>query len=153
MAKRNRYHTDYSKLYPGETLTPEVIEFLKKSDRKIRYMEEDLKQGVFVQDQEKQIARFIPGRETSLERLMEERYIQFLDGAPSPEEAVIHADEIQRLKQAVKQLRPEEQALISALFYRRQSERSYGSEIGVSQRCVSYRKILIQKKLRKLLES
>ena len=151
MAKWDKYHTDYMKLYSEGSLTPEIITVLKKSDRKMKYMEEDLKRGAFVQNQKKRIAKFLPSREDSLDRLIDEANAQFPDAAPSPEEAVIHADEIQRLQKAVAQLPPEERALISALFFNEMSQRTYARKIGVSQASVSYRKLAIQRKLKKLL--
>ena len=38
MAKRDKYHPDYKKMYPGEDITPTVLSVLKQSDRKMKYM-------------------------------------------------------------------------------------------------------------------
>ena len=45
MAKRDKSHPDYTKLYPGAEIAPEVAQLLKRSDRKMEYMEVDLKRG------------------------------------------------------------------------------------------------------------
>ena len=50
MAKRDKYHPNYKKLYPSEEIAPEVMKLLKRSDRKMEHMEVDLKQGVFRQE-------------------------------------------------------------------------------------------------------
>ena len=42
MSKR-KYRPDYGKLYPGVELNEAVLDVLKKSDRKMEYMEYDLK--------------------------------------------------------------------------------------------------------------
>jgi len=59
MAKRDKYHSDYKKLYPGVEITPEIEKHLKRSDRKIRYMEVEIKHGVYRQGS----AAFVPTRE------------------------------------------------------------------------------------------
>lgn len=43
MAKHDKYHPDYSKLYPGIESRPEILAVLKQSDRKMKYIEVDLK--------------------------------------------------------------------------------------------------------------
>jgi|GEM_PF-4684472 len=93
MAKRDKYHPDYKKLYPGEEITPEVLESLKRSDRKMEYMEVDLKQGSFRQH----AAEFAYSREISLDQLRDEEEIDFLSPSLSPEEIAVHIDEIDRL--------------------------------------------------------
>ena len=60
--KRDTYEPDYSKLYPGVEITPEIMQVLRQSDRKMRYMEVELKQGSFVRNQQTQTASFMPSR-------------------------------------------------------------------------------------------
>lgn len=43
MSKKDKYLIDYKKLYPGVDIPPEVLDVLKKSDRKMMYVELDLK--------------------------------------------------------------------------------------------------------------
>ena len=68
MAKRDKYHPDYQKLYPGVDLDAEVMRVLMQSDRKMRYLEVDIKRGKYLQDS----AVFVPTREDSLDRLQDE---------------------------------------------------------------------------------
>ena len=72
MARRDKYHINYEKLYPGIEIPPEVLSVLRKGDRKEEYQEVDLKQERFVYDPETKTAYFIPGREDSYERLIED---------------------------------------------------------------------------------
>ena len=43
MSKKDKYLIDYKKLYPGVDIPPEVLDVLKNSDRKMMYVELDLK--------------------------------------------------------------------------------------------------------------
>lgn len=149
MAKRDKYHPDYKKLYPGEEITPEVLESLKRSDRKMEYMEVDLKQGSFRQH----AAQFAYSREISLDQLRDEEEIDFLSPSLSPEEIAVHIDEIDRLCKALKKLEPEEYALIHTLFFEGISERQYAKETGIPLMTISCRKNKIQRKLKKLMDS
>ena len=47
MAKNDQYHPDYMKLYPGIEDRPDVLRVLKKTDRKMEYMEVEIKQEKF----------------------------------------------------------------------------------------------------------
>ena len=47
MPKYDRYHPDYGRLYPEIQARPDVLSVLKKSDRKMEYMEVDIKQERF----------------------------------------------------------------------------------------------------------
>ena len=86
MARRDKYHINYEKLYPGIEIPPEVLSVLRKGDRKEEYQEVDLKQERFVYDPETKTAHFIPGREDSYERLVEDEKRQFSNEDPTPEE-------------------------------------------------------------------
>ena len=72
MSSRDKYHPNYKELYPGIQNRPEILDTLKKSDRKMEYMEVDLKRGTFIYDGEKQIAKFIPSREDSYDQMISE---------------------------------------------------------------------------------
>ena len=73
MAKRDKYHPDYQKLYPGVDLDAEVMRVLMQSDRKMRYLEVDIKRGKYLQDS----AVFVSTREDSLDRLQDEERMVF----------------------------------------------------------------------------
>ena len=53
MAKNDQYHPDYMKLYPGIEDRPDVLRVLKKTDRKMEYMEVEIKQEKFIYNAEK----------------------------------------------------------------------------------------------------
>ena len=152
MAKRDKYHPDYKKMYPGEDITPTVLSVLKQSDRKMKYMEVELKQGTFYQDPATQTAVFVPSREDSLERLQEEDKAEFPSTTLSPEDEAVHNDELDRLRKARKKLSPDEQALIRALFDDGLSEREYAQMLGISQKAVNKRWHKVRAKLQKFLK-
>ncbi len=52
-------------------VSDKVYAYLKKSDRKIRYFEEDLKVERYIIDSEKAKVTIIPSREDSIDRMME----------------------------------------------------------------------------------
>ena len=87
---RKKHCINYAVLYPGVEITDEVLAALKESDRKMKYAEYDLKCERFIMDEEKGAAFFLPSREDSLERLMEENR-QFRNDSALPEEVVIEA--------------------------------------------------------------
>lgn len=153
MAKRDKYHPDYKKLYPGEEIAPEVMKLLKRSDRKMEYMEVDLKQGAFRQESSTQTAVFIPSREDSLERLQEEDKEEFTSTAPSPEEIAVHNDQLDRLRKARTLLLPDEQALVKVLFDDGMSEREYAKMLGISQKAVNKRWHKVRAKLKKFMKN
>lgn len=152
MARQDRYHPNYKKLYPGVELTPEVLDFLDKSDRKMEYAEVDLKVEGFVCDQEQQIARFLPSREDSYDRLIEDERQFALDGL-SPEDEAVHEDELRRLRACLALLSDCESKLIRALYFEGLSEPALSAQTGVSQQLINYRKQKILGKLKKLLEN
>lgn len=153
MAKYDRYHPNYKKLYPGIGARPEILIALKKSDRKMEYIEIDLKSERFVQDQEAETAVFLPSREDSYERLRDEDKLQFAADEDTPEEKVIRADELQRLRAALRKLAPDEAELIHALFYEKISEHRLAKEMGLSQCTINYRKSRILAKLHRLMKN
>ena len=148
MAKRDKYHPDYRKLYPGVKISPEVMKTLKQSDRKMEYMEVDLKQGPF----QRETAEFARCREDSLERLIDEEGMEFVSSGLSPEETAIRNDEKSRLRRALLMLEAEEFALIWALYFVGLSEAEYAKHMGVSQKTISNRWVKIAKKLKNQLK-
>lgn len=81
MARRKDFRRNYENLYPGIEKYPDVLSYLKKSDRKMEYMEIDLKSGHYIYDLQRQRIHYLPGREDSFERLIEEEHIQFSSGS------------------------------------------------------------------------
>ena len=148
MSKRDKYNPDYQKKYPGVTLTPAMLNVLKQSDRKMKYMEVELKQGTFRQDASTQTAVFVPSREDSLERLREEEKLELTSAAPSPEEEAIHNDELDRLRKAIKMLKPEEYELIHAFYYEQIPEKVLAKRLGITQQGISKRLKKIYRKIK-----
>lgn len=151
MARFDQYHPNYKQLYPGVELTPEVLDFLDKSDRKMEYAEVDLKVEGFKCDQEKEIARFLPSREDSYDRLVEEDW-QFTLDELSPEAVTLHKDELHRLRFCLAQLSSSEQRLIRSLYFEGLSERQLSVATGIPQKTINDRRRRTLSKLRKMMD-
>ena len=89
------YRVDYLKIYPCLKERPDVLEVLKKSDRKMKYMEVDLKSE---QRRKNAAESYVPSKEDSLERLIYSAKCQFADDAEGIEDAVIRKDDLCRLR-------------------------------------------------------
>ena len=118
MPKYDRYHPDYGRLYPEIQARPDVLSVLKKSDRKMEYMEVDIKQERFSYDPEGKVADLLPSREDSYDRLIEEEHHQFALDEPTPENVLLHEEELHLLRAALLLLTAEEKELIDALTKR-----------------------------------
>lgn len=151
MAKFDQYHPNYKQLYPSVELTPEVLDFLDKSDRKIEYTEVDLKVEGFIGDQDKQIARFLPSREDSYDRLLDEER-QFALDELSPEDKAVHEDELRRLRVYLALLSDCESRLIRALYFEGLSERQLSVATGTPQKTINNHRRKILGKLRKMMD-
>lgn len=145
------YRVDYLKIYPCLKERPDVLEVLKKSDRKMKYMEVDLKSEQRRKNAENGAESYIPSKEDSLERLVYSAKCQFADDAEGVEEVVIRKDDLCRLRAALDQLSEEEKSLIRALFFDERSERELEEMMGVHRMTIHNRKIRILQKLKKML--
>ncbi|MEZ3439803.1 MAG: sigma-70 family RNA polymerase sigma factor [Oscillospiraceae bacterium] len=125
-------------------VSDEIYKMLKKSDRRIRYVEEDLKQTRYIINKKKCTTREIPAREDSLDRLTALGF-DFTDSTADFDEAVLIKI---MLDQALEKLSDEERYLITQLFYFGRTERSLAEELGVSQYTVNRNKHKILKKLK-----
>ena len=137
--------------YPCLKERPDVLEVLKKSDRKMKYMEVDLKSEQRRKNAENGAESYVPSKEDSLERLIYSAKCQFADDAEGVEDAVIRKDNLFRLRAALDQLSEEERALIHALFFDERSERELEEMMGVHRMTIHNRKIRILQKLKKML--
>ena len=126
------YRVDYLKIYPCLKERPDVLEVLKKSDRKMKYMEVDLKSEQRRKNAENGAESYVPSKEDSLERLIYSAKCQFADDAEGVEDAVIRKDNLRRLRAALDQLSEEERVLIHALFFDERSERELEEMMGAS---------------------
>lgn len=128
-------------------VSDEIFEILKKSDRRIRYVEEDLKQTRYIINKKKGTTREIPAREDSLDRLTALGH-DFADSAADFDDAVLRKI---MLEQALEKLSDEERYLITQLFYFGRTERDLADELGVYRNAVHSQKAKILKKLKKML--
>ena len=148
MKIRDKYNPDYHKLYPGVHISQEVMDALQQSDRKMKYMEIDLKQSGFRQEK----AEFCSGREFSLDSLLEDETVDIPSRSPMPEDIAIQHEEIERVRKALHMLEPDEFDLIWALFFESLTERAYANRLGISQKAVNKRWHKIRTKLKILLK-
>ena len=151
MSKKDKYLIDYEKLYPGVDIPPEVLAVLKKSDRKMMYVELDLKTEHYIDRGGREIV--LPSRERSLDLMCEDDAIQFMADEESTEDQAIQRIKYEHVRAALQQLEPEELALIKALYLREVGERAYAKEIGLSQKGVNKRRHKVLAKLRDLLKN
>ena len=125
-------------------VSDEIYEILKKSDRRIKYVEHDLKETRYIINQKKETVKEFPSREDSLDRLTALGF-DFADSTANFDEAVLRKI---MLDQALEKLSDEERYLITQLFYLGRTERDLANELGISQYTVNRNKHKILKKLR-----
>lgn len=139
---------NYRAKYPDASDT--IIEILEKSDRKMEYQQYDLKVERYQVDCTRLTVTCIPSREDSYERLTDESR-QFASEEESVEDAAIKAVLIEKMLSSLKLLTPEEQELITELFFNGKSEEAYAKKIGISQKGVNKRKYKILDKIKKMM--
>ena len=150
MPRHSAYNPDYESLYSGIEITPDVLHVLRTSDRKMRYMEHQLKTERFVEDQEQRVAKFLPSRETSLDEMIEKE--QFAAEQPSWEDELLHQELICRLHSAIKLLEQSERELILAIYFEGLTERQLARRADLHHMTIHSRKIRILQKLKNLLK-
>lgn len=139
---------DFRKIYPEAS--EEVIEVLKKTERKMQYQEFDLKTERTVSDWEDESVRIISSREDSLERLLEQD-VQFGDNSTNVEENAIRNLEFRELHKALSLLTDDERYLIEQLYYYERTEQEIAEELGVYHNAIHKKKLLILRKLKSFL--
>lgn len=125
-------------------VSDEIYEILKKSDRRIKYVEHDLKETRYIINQKKETLKEIPSREDSLDRLTEIGK-DFADSNSDFQDSMVLKI---MLDEALAKLSDEERHLITQLFYLGRTERDLANELGISQYTVNRNKHKILKKLR-----
>ena len=145
-----RKRPDYKKIYPG--ISPEVLGILKRYDRKTEYMEYDLKRERCRVNQSKKTVQFLPSREDSYERLVEEEHAPFADERVDVQAAVEYRLMLEQLNQALGKLSEDERRLIHALFFEERTQCEISQTLGISQPAVIKRRVKILAKLKKFLE-
>lgn len=148
MAKSGRI-PNFRKMYPEAS--DEIIEILKKSERKMQYQEFDLKKEYTMIDQETQTVWTIPSQEDSYERLLE-LSVSFAADQPSTEDIAIQNILLKQLEDALHLLAPDEMDLIEQLYFREYSEREVAKNYEVSQNTIHRRKRHILRKLKREIE-
>lgn len=140
--------------YNGQIVevTPDVYAVLIKTDRKMRYFENDIKVEKYILDESGDKVRIIPSRENSFERLQEECAQQFACESESVENTVLRNLQHEQLRRAIDLLEPDEQELIDALYFQLLSQDAYASQIGLSQQAISKKRLKILKKLKFFLK-
>lgn len=140
--------------YNGQFIevTHEVYTVLIKSDRKIKYFENDLKEEKIILDKKGTVVEIVPSREDSLDRLQDDNERQFADNSDSVEEIALRNLRYEQLHNAISMLKPDEQALIEALYFNFLTQDDYAKQIGLSQQAVSKKRTKILKKLKIFIE-
>lgn len=130
-------------------VSDEIYKILKESDRKIKYVEHDLKETRYIIDRKKETVKEIPSREDSLDRLTA-LGVDFADSGMDFRESV--TDKIM-LEQAVEKLSDEERYLIAQLFYFDRTERELATELHQTQQNINKIKQRILCKLYEIMNN
>ena len=129
-------------------VSKEIYEYITKSDRKIKYAEEDRKQERYFIDCENERISVKPSREDSLDRLMEL-------GMDFPDKTIDLYESITQkimLEQALSKLDDEERNLIIQLFYFDRTETELAQEYNQTQQNINKAKQRILCKLYEILK-
>lgn len=119
---------------------------------KEKYFMNKLKKENFLCDQEQGIAKFIPSREDSLDRLLE-LDTQFPDtSSEMPDDAMDKSETLRNLSSGLATLSDEELVLIQELFYQARTEREVSRSLHIALSTLHERKKRVLKKLRTALE-
>ncbi|WP_024345893.1 sigma-70 family RNA polymerase sigma factor [Lacrimispora indolis] len=129
--------TNYREKHPD--LNDAIIEALEKSDRKMEYQQYDLKVERCYVDSLSRTVTYIPSREDSYERLLEENR-QFASEIESVEDTAVKAVMIEKMLSCLTLLTLEEQYLIEKLFFNGKSERQVSVETGIPYMTIHDRK-------------
>ena len=131
----------------------DTYKFLRSSNRKIRYFTHDLKCEKLIIENES--ITFVPSREDSLERLMEDEGVFFSMSEQNVEDIVIGKVLIEQLYHALELLEPGERQLIDEIYFSLdgevKSEREAAKALGMPQKTLNERKLRVIEKLRLLM--
>ena len=124
-------------------VSDEIYKILRKWDRRIKYIEHDLKETQYIINQDKRTVKEIPSREDSLDRLMALGF-DFENRTADFRKSI--TDKIM-LEQALETLSDEERYLITQLFYFGRTAQELAVEQNVTCQTINYRKRKILIKL------
>lgn len=137
-------------IYVGKekvAVSEEIYKEYYRMQRRERYMEEDIKAGRIVVDPVEETIEFIPSKEDSINRLMDQ-------GADFKDEQMIEDILCDKatlliLQEAMAALNEEEQELIKAIYYKNLTVREVAKEENVSHVAVVKRHKKVLDKLKK----
>jgi len=133
-------------------VSEELYKAYASAGRKMEYMELDLKAEQPIKDEEGVVIGLLPAREDSFERLLE-KDVQFISGAPGPEELFEALEEVDELHRCLSMLNEDERALIGALYFDGLTEREYAKKIGLTQKTVNKRRAKVLAKIKKFMRT
>lgn len=134
----------------GKDLVPvseEVYKEYYKMARRERYMENDIKVGHIDVDAENCKVTFVPSKEDSVERLMEEG-TDFKDGQ-AVDEIICDKAMLFILQEAMAELNHDEQELLQSIYYKNLTVRDVAKKENVSHVAIVKRHKKILEKLKK----
>lgn len=149
MSKKQEERANYYLYIDGQAIpvSKQVYRVYQHYERKEEYFSYDLKTEKFQKD----TATFLPSREDSYERLLEQDR-QFATPGKSVEQLALEHLETERIRFCLAQLTDEERKLISLLFYQEKTEQEVGNMLHISHQAVNKRKQALLLKLRKIFE-
>ena len=147
MSKNCEEKANYYLYIDGQAVpvSEEIYRVYQHYERKEEYFSYDLKTEKF----QKETATFLPSREDSYERLLEQDK-QFAASGVSVEEQAVSSVWLEELLQC---LSADERVILHKLYFEDKSERNVSIELGISKTALHHRKVKLLQKLKKLLEN
>ena len=147
MSKNQEERSNYYLYINGQAVpvSEQVYRAYQHYERKEEYFSYDLKTEKF----QKETATFLPSREDSFERLLEQDK-QFAASGVSVEEQAVSSVWLEELLQC---LSADERVILHKLYFEDKSERNVSIELGISKTALHHRKVKLLQKLKKLLEN
>lgn len=134
------------------TVKKEVADTIRMSRRKMRYQTRDIKYERIRIDMEREIVNVIPGREDSLDRLLDEKQAEFATDDERIDDIIEKELMCAMLPALIARLSPSEREMLHMLFWDQKTERAIAAELQIAQQNVNKRKEKILGKLLKMLE-
>ena len=147
MSKNREERANYYLYIDGQAVpvSEQVYRVYQHYERKEEYFSYDLKTEKF----QKETATFLPSREDSYERLLEQDK-QFAAPGKSVEQLATEHLEAEQVRFCLSELSEDERELILLLFYQEKTEQEVGNMLHISQQSVNKRKQTLLLKLRKI---
>jgi len=147
MSKNREERTNYYLYIDGQAVlvSEQVYHVYQHYERKEEYFSYDLKTEKF----QKETATFLPSREDSFERLLEQDKQFSASGQPVEEQAVSSV----WLEELLQHLSADERIILHKLYFEDKSERIVSTELGISKTALHQRKVKLLQKLKNFLEN